>query len=1629
MPEIKESTRQDIFKKIINFIQTKLAPEKARLLIPLVPQYYGTIPLEDFAARSIEDLVGIMVGHLKLMQHRKPKECKLHIYNPNLETHGWQSTHTIIELSYDDMPFLVDSMNMEINRLGFTIHLVVSCGGVCVVRDAKGNLVEILSRSNEKDPTKKNDLNQEALVHLEIDRETDEKLLKTLEENLLRVIHDVTLVVEDWQKMRDQLFLAIEELEQLKTAKTSIDTQEIEESQTFLRWLVNDRFTFLGYRAYEVVGKDEKLALKLIPGTGLGVLRDESKSKVVRYFNDLPPKARELVLSPKTILIISQTNTEATVHRKSRFTIYIGIKRFSNEGKLIGEHRFIGLYTSEAYNSDPQFIPVLREKVEKVLSRSGLPRSGHNARALRNILATIPRDDLFQADIEELYTLSMGILNLQDRRHIKLFVRKDAYGRYFSCLVYVPRENFNTELLYKMRDILLRAFGGKDITFATQFSESILARIHFVVYVDAKKPLSYDTKEIEQELIEVGRLWYDDLRDNLIEHFGEEKGTELYHHYSHAFPAGYRENFTARETVYDIEHIEKLKSPHELGMSFYHSLSGQSDTLRFKLYHLDTTVPLSDALPMLENMGLRVIGEQPYQIFIPNEKTVWINDFITEYKLGTEVNFEENKNLFQEDFYRIWLGEVENDGFNRLVLKAQLNWRQVSMFRAYAKYLRQTGFTFSQQYTEETLVANPTVVNLLLELFELRFNPEKQQENTAENLDRLLKAISRELDLVSNIDQDRILRRYKEVIMATLRTNFYHKEDENIHHSYISFKLDPTRVPELPLPLPLYEIFVYSPRFEGVHLRSGKVARGGIRWSDRKEDFRTEVLGLMKAQQVKNAIIVPAGAKGGFVPKWLPVDGSREAIMEEGIACYKNFIRGLLDITDNLKGNEVIHPVDTVIYDGNDPYLVVAADKGTASFSDIANSISADYHFWLGDAFASGGSTGYDHKKMGITSRGAWESVKQHFQRIRLDINQPFTVVGIGDMSGDVFGNGMLRSDRIKLVAAFNDKHIFLDPNPDPKESFQERRRLFALPRSTWQDYNPELISKGGGVFNRSAKSIQLSPQIQTVLGIQKNNIEPNELIRAILKAPVDLIWNGGIGTYVKSSQERNFEVGDHANDSLRVNGNELRAKVVGEGGNLGWTQLGRIEYELFANGNINTDFIDNSAGVDCSDHEVNIKILLNEVIHAGEMTEKQRNALLSSMTEEVADLVLKDNYRQVRTITRAVSQSLDYLSLYINYMADQGRAGKINRQLEFLPDANTLMERKANGKALTRPEIAVLIEYSKIILKEEILKSNLIHDRYMSKFIESAFPHVLVEKFQPEMEKHRLRPELIATQLSNALVNDMGPVFVYQMQDEMSAPVPAIVQAYVIMRNIFDIPWLLAAIDKLDDETPIDERSGRILEMTLEAVRLTRRGVRWLLRNQRPPYDIESIINRFSEPVNSLYRQLPDLLIGTERENFEARIQNLISTNVPTEIAVRVTSARYIYSALNIIQVVTEQKANIDEVAKIYFILADRLDLVWFREQINAYPVDNHWAVLARSAFKDELDEQQRALTISVLSHKDEGMNVEESIELWLKEHELLLQRWQAVLTQMRSANVVDAAILTVAIQELSELAHNSIH
>ena len=1077
----------------------------------------------------------------------------------------------------------------------------------------------------------------------------------------------------------------------------ALGSETLEEDKALLAWLTDGHFIFLGYRNYALVNEADEDVLRVVQGSGLGILRETSQIKVSKSFATVTPETRKLARAPE-LLVLTKANSRATVHRPG-YLDYVGVKRFDAKGLVIGEHRFLGLFTSAAYHKNPKEIPVLRRKVKNVLMRAGFDPNGHMGKALVTILEQYPRDELFQISEDDLFENSMGILRLGERQRTRLFVQSDVYGRFLSCQVFVPRGNFDTELSERIERILMQAFNGISSDFTVHLSESALARLLIIVRTKPGSVPQFDVREIEKQVVKVVRRWQDDLHHALIAHFGEERGNQLHHRFGNAFPAGYREDRSVTEAVTDAAIMDTLRADKDLAMNLYAGDSASATPLRLKVFHLREPIPISLSLPMLEHMGVKVLEELNYKVEPNGTPAVYVHDFGMSHTGDIQIEITRVKGEFEEAFARAWHGEIENDDFNQLVLRANLGWREVTILRAYCKYLRQTGFTFSQAYMEQALSGHAKIAKKIAELFVARFDPANTAEAEAK-IGALTAEIEKALDSVENLDEDRILRRFLAMIQATIRTNYFQKDAGGAAKPYISFKFNPALVPGLPEPKPKFEIYVYSPRVEGVHLRGGKVARGGLRWSDRMEDFRTEVLGLMKAQMVKNTVIVPVGSKGGFVVKQSPAD--REAFMKEGVACYQTFLRGLLDLTDNLVGGKVVPPRDVVRYDSDDPYLVVAADKGTATFSDIANGVAKEYGFWLDDAFASGGSVGYDHKKMGITARGAWESVKRHFRKLGVNTQTTdFTVVGIGDMSGDVFGNGMLLSSHIKLLGAFDHRHAFLDPNPDPKVSFKERQRLFNLPRSSWADYDHSLISTGGGIYPRSAKSITITPEVRKILGVDANSLTPTDLIRALLKAPVDLLYNGGIGTYVKATHQSHADVGDRANDAIRVNGGELRCKVVAEGGNLGLTQLGRIEYALNG-GKINTDAIDNSAGVDCSDHEVNIKILLNSVVAQGRISGEQRNELLVEMTDEVGELVLRDNYFQTQSLS-VRADALDPQTRFIKYLE---KAGKLNRAIEFLPSDEELASRKAAKTGLTSPERSVLLSYSKIMLYDELLAS-----------------------------------------------------------------------------------------------------------------------------------------------------------------------------------------------------------------------------------------------------------------------------------------------------------------------------------
>ncbi|MGI9333303.1 MAG: NAD-glutamate dehydrogenase, partial [Gammaproteobacteria bacterium] len=1433
------SQLEALIEALVDLAKTRCSPQQRDLVTQFIGVYYLGAAVDDLGHRKLEDLYGAAFSHLNFARERKPGTPLVRIYNPSPERHGWQSTHTIVEIVTDDMPFLVDSVRMAINRSGLTSHLIVH-PVVQVVREAGGRLLGVRHDHEDVQEGVPGIAIGEAIIHLEVDRQTEQSVHDELLGALKSTLGDVRCAVEDWPEMRERLRSIIQELD---SDPPPLDPAELDEARAFLRWVDADHFTFLGYREYELHAEGDGDQLHAVASSGLGVLRypvdATADGHVSHSFAQLPLEVRAMAREPN-LIVLTKANSRSTVHRPS-YIDYLGIKRMNAAGEVEGERRFLGLYTSAAYTRVPRDIPLLRRKVAAVLNRSQYTRGSHDAKALTNILDTFPRDLLFQIGDDALYETALGILHLQERQRVCLFMHRERYGRYYSCIVYVPRDRFNTQTRLAIQERLIETVNAIDSEFTVQLSESVLARLYFELHVDPRVHVDIDHAKLEAQVAELTRQWSDGLAEALLEHFGEERGSALVRRYGDAFRAHYREQYSPRIAVQDVARLECLRDePNALAMSLYRPLEAADDELHFKLFRAGGPIALSDALPMLENMGLRVVDENPAKIKRSESARVWMHDFGLRYPNARAIDLERVQDKFQDAFAGIWRGEIENDGFNRLVLGAGLAWRQVVVLRACCKYLRQAQVPFSQVYMEQALAGNPGVARQLVKLFETRFDPAFKGEREAE-ADACRDEIAVALDDVANLDEDRILRNFLGLMLAMTRTNFYQhagnaqRAGEGTPKLYVSFKFDPARVPELPAPRPMFEIFVYSPRVEGVHLRGGPVARGGLRWSDRREDFRTEVLGLVKAQMVKNAVIVPVGSKGGFVPKRLPVGGDRDAVHKEGVACYRTFIQGLLDVTDNLVGGEVVPPPRVIRHDGDDPYLVVAADKGTATFSDIANEISADYEFWLGDAFASGGSQGYDHKGMGITARGAWESVKRHFRELGLNTQrQPFSVVGIGDMSGDVFGNGMLLSPQIKLVGAFNHLHIFLDPMPDAVSGFAERQRLFALPRSTWDDYDRSLLSAGGGIYPRSAKSIDITPEVRECLGVEAHKLAPVELIQAMLKAPVDLLWNGGIGTYVKSSNEHHDAAGDRANDAVRVNADALRCRVIGEGGNLGFTQAARVEFSQ-AGGHVYTDAIDNAGGVNCSDHEVNIKVLLNDVVQSGDMTMKQRNALLESMTDEVGELVLRDNYLQTQALSLAAAQAPAMLDVHARALRHLERVGGLDRAIEHLPDKEELDERHAAGTGLTGPELSVVMAYVKINLFVALLESDFPDDPYLTQVLAAYFPKPLREQFAERMPRHRLCREIVSTQMANELVNRLGTSFMYRLEEETGTSPADVTRAYLASRDIFGMEGIWAEIEALDNLVPAEVQHA----MLFEGRKLVERSTRWLLRHQPLPLDV----------------------------------------------------------------------------------------------------------------------------------------------------------------------------------------------
>ncbi|WP_035793411.1 NAD-glutamate dehydrogenase [Kitasatospora mediocidica] len=1595
--------------------------------------YLHTAP-DDLVDRDPVDVYGAAASHYRLGLKRPQGTAEVRVSTPTVDENGWSSGHTVVEVVTDDMPFLVDSVTNELSRQDRAIHLVIH-PQLVVRRDITGKLLEILdidacSRSQAAAHDWPADATVESWMHVEIDRETDREDLQAIEKGLRRVLGDVREVVEDWAKMRTSALRLADELAELPPAHLA--EQEVGEAWELMRWLADDHFTFLGYREYDLVEHEGEEVLRAIPGTGLGILRSDPLSHdtdhhpVSESFGRLSAPVRAKA-HEKKLLVLTKANSRATVHRPS-YLDYVGVKKFDAAGNVIGERRFLGLFSSAAYTESVTRIPVVRRKVQEVLTGSGFTSESHDGRDLLQILETFPRDEIFQTPAEELLEIAGSVLYLQERRKLRLFLRQDEYGRYFSALVYLPRDRYTTRIRLRLMEILMAELNGAAIDYTVWSTESVLTRLHFVVRVAPGSELpeltESEIERIEAKLADAARFWMDGFNDQLHIELGEERAAELAHRYANAFPDGYRADFTARTAVADLKQIESLQAEGDFRLNLYQPVGAGDDERRFKIYRVGGPISLTEVLPVLQRLGVEVLDEHPYALRRSDGSTAWVYDFGLKLREATELT-DEARERFQEAFAATWTGHAENDGFNGLILTAGLNWRQAVVLRALAKYLRQAGSTFSQDYMEDALRNNAHTTRLLVNLFEARLSP-GHQLGADELTEGILEELTGALDEVVSLDEDRILRSFLHLIKATLRTNFFQHAADGQWHSYVSMKFDPHAIPDLPAPRPAFEIWVYSPQVEGVHLRFGKVARGGLRWSDRREDFRTEILGLVKAQMVKNTVIVPVGAKGGFVAKQLPDPSvDRDAWLAEGISSYKTFISALLDITDNLQGGQVVHPADVVRHDEDDTYLVVAADKGTATFSDIANGVAESYGFWLGDAFASGGSAGYDHKGMGITARGAWESVKRNFRELGHDTqSEDFTVVGIGDMSGDVFGNGMLLSEHIRLVAAFDHRHIFLDPNPDAAVSYAERRRLFDLPRSSWDDYDRSLISAGGGIFPRSAKSIQLTAQVRAALGVTESRVTPAELMKAILQAPVDLFWNGGIGTYIKAERETNADVGDKANDAIRVNGAQVRARVVGEGGNLGCTQLGRIEYAQVggpeqAGGWINTDAIDNSAGVDTSDHEVNIKILLNQVVAEGDMTVKQRNVLLAEMTEEVGHLVLRNNYAQNVVLANAVAQAHSMVNVHSRMLNRLESEGLLDRGIEFLPTERQIRERQQNGHGLTQPELSVLLAYTKITLADELLATDLPDDPYFRSTLHEYFPSALRERFADAVDAHALRREIITTLIVNDTINRGGCTFAFRLREETGATYEEIARTHTAARAVFGLESIWDQVEGFDNQVP----SEVLTRVRLHSRRLVERATRWMLNNRRQPLDIADTIAFFQGRVDQVWSSLPKPLRGEDAAWFEKIYGELVQAGVPVALATRVAGLSSAFPTLDITEVADRSGKDVAEVSDLYYDLADRLGITHLLDRIIELPRTDRWSSMARAAIREDLFAAHAVLTADILACGPEGATAEERYNAWAELNGTLLTRAATTLADIRGSDTYELSSLSVAMRVIRTL------
>ncbi|WP_154222093.1 NAD-glutamate dehydrogenase [Marinicella rhabdoformis] len=1549
------------------------------------------------------------------------------------------ATTTVIQMVNQNIPFLVDSASLACSELGLEIKLL-SHPIIHIEQEQSGRVIK------KKTANKKADV--KSVIYFEVGRlaETQHDSVKTHLTKLMKKIH---LVVSDWKAM-----LAC--MEEASVALGDLNDAPVAASQRrYLNWLVDNNFTFLGYRKYEV--KNDQL----VPcdQTGLGLLNSALKTNA--YEVSLIPLSQYQVKKQSDLLLITKVNVISDIHRNGNLD-YIGLLETNEQGEVVAEHRFIGLFTSTALSISPSEIPYIKRKVKQVSKKFGFEPQSHSGKMVSHILGTLPRDEVYQSNSKELFDLTYQALVIQEKVTTQVIARLDKFNRYCSFMVFVPRDLFNTRNRKKIQQILVSQVGGEEVEFSVAIDDSHYARL-YVVIRDIEQYSESVLEAIQAEVIEAVKTWDDQLMAILNERFDASTALAYQQQFSGAFPIVYTEEVSPWVASYDVEHAAKLKHDDDIQMSLYEPNVQRQGEFRFKVFRFNNTIPLSEVLPDLENLGLHVVSERPYELTCSDGKTIWVQDFDLKLATGQSLELELVKERFHDTFEKVVKGEMDSDILNQLVILGGLTWRQVFFLRAMVKYLMQTGIPYSKDYIMQALVNQPHITRWLVELFGVRFQPglddnegkglrhyldvvQEKYKTQLQHLDielnqyqqdcvdkytrsrkftrpgfsdKIVKVIGSLLESVKSQDEDRIIRQVVEVIQATLRTNYYQSDEAGNYRPAVSFKINSSAISFLPKPVPFREIFVYSPKVEAVHLRMGKVARGGLRWSDRYEDFRTEVLGLMKAQNVKNSIIVPVGSKGGFVVKQMP-KGSRDEVMAEVISCYKTFIGSMLDITDNIEAEKIIPPLDVVRHDEDDPYLVVAADKGTATFSDIANGISESRGFWLGDAFASGGSAGYDHKGMGITAKGAWESVKRHFREMGIDSqSEDFSVVGIGDMMGDVFGNGMLLSKHICLKAAFNHMHIFLDPNPDSAKSWKERNRLFALPRSSWEDYDASLISKGGGIYSRFDKSIPISTEVKTWLKIKDDELAPQELIKRLMLSEVDLIWNGGIGTYVKSSDESDGDAGDSANNALRVNGKQLKCKVFGEGGNLGMTQKGRIEFAE-SGGRVNTDFIDNSAGVDCSDHEVNIKILLKAMMEDGLYDIQSRNELLASMTDNVSDLVLKNNYKQTQTLAFMEHLSAERIGAKAHLIRLLEAKGLLDREIEFLPTDAELERRRLNGEGMSRPELCVLLSYAKLDLYAQVIQSGALNDDWLRRLMVNYFPKKLQTIDAKYLDNHRLKNEIIGTILTSQVVDRMGATFVQRMNEDTGADVGAICKAFYVVVELFGLNKLWAGIESHDLKVDADQQ----VEAFVAIWHFVRQSIRWVLNNVGHQIDIEKQVTALQKGVNQFKNNFTDYINDVDAAA-KTRVEKALQRKgFEKTLSEAIAALPYLSAALDVVSVANKQNIAVKKAADVYFPLGKFLNLLWLQTMVEKLVVDNQWHVYARGGLRDDLSNHHAQLTASLLkSYDNKKLSSEEIISKWSQEHNDKVKKVKDMMMSIKSEKNADYPTIMVAINSLSHL------